>query len=160
VQSFTRGSRTKLTLETSQPPRHTIFDVANIILRFPGLKELQLEMIDQTYRANFPEDGSYHLVRARNMKDCWISFQKLLDSQKSRFRGNKAPTVTAFYWTGDRRDDVYTPGYAYSNSMGEKWLAFPWPVDRHEWINFEGGIDFATNFKFAEGWDAEQSEQT
>jgi hypothetical protein len=153
VHSGMWGSESKLTRETR------ILDVANIILRFSGLKELQLEMCDHTHEPDFPNDGSHHGVHARNLKDCRESFQDILDSQKNRFRGNKAPRVTAYIWTGDGRDPVYTPGYAYSDSTGEKWVALPW-ADGHEWIYFECGIDLAKEFKFAESWDAEQSKQT
>jgi len=159
VQGIEWRGESKLSLDSGQLSGSGILDVANTIFRFPGLKELQLEMCSHTHDPDFPNDGSHHVVQARIMKDCRINFQKFLDNHKKRFRDNKAPSVTAYIWTGDGRDPVYTPGYAYSNSTSEKWVALPW-AERHEWVNLEGGIDLATKFKFGGSWDAEESEQT
>jgi hypothetical protein len=152
-------SESKLSLESGRSSGCEMLDVANTIFRFPGLKELQLEICDHTHGPDFSNDGSHHVVHARIMKDCRINFQKFLDNNKNRFRDNKAPSVTVYNWTGDGRDPVYTPGYAYSNSTSEKWVALPW-AERHEWVNLEGGIDLAKKFQFGSNWDAEQSGQT
>jgi hypothetical protein len=130
----------KLELETGESNGSGVLELSKIIFRCPNLKKLQLVLHDYN-RILYQFRRDRRNANRGNMKDCRESMQKFLDIHKGRFRNNKAPAVSVYYFAhlgGQRADDQLF--YDYSNSTGEKRIVW-YPRGRDEWLHLEGATD-------------------
>jgi hypothetical protein len=123
-------------LESEDSSGSGIHELSEILLRFSGLKELQLEFYDLTCYS-WSDYGLGFVKNLENLKDCRESIQRFLDNHKHRFRDSQAPAVTVFYF-------VRTPGktserYHYSTSAGEREVEYGVCRSGKEWHSWEGG---------------------
>jgi hypothetical protein len=99
----------KLELETGESNGSGILELSKIIFRCPNLKKLQLVLHDYN-RILYQFRRDRRNANRGNMKDCRESMQKFLDIHKGRFRNNKAPAVSVYYFAhlGEQRRNELT----------------------------------------------------
>jgi hypothetical protein len=136
------SKESRLELESDDSSSSGIHELSEILLRFSGLKELQLELYDPP-RYSRPDFGQGLVANLENLKDCRESIQRFLDNHKHRFRDNQAPAITVFYF-------VQTPGktserYHYSTSAGEREVEYGACRSGKEWHSWEGGKDLSSD---------------
>jgi hypothetical protein len=127
-------------LETGESNGSGILELSKIMFRWPNLKELQLVLHDSN-RILYQFRRHRRNANRGNMKGCREGMQKFLDIHKGRFRNNKAPAMSVYYFAhlGEQRagDPLF---YDYSNSTGEKRIVW-YPRGCDEWLHLEGGTD-------------------